>query len=206
VTRLGHDLRAGDVARREEAARQLWLRFSGRLGAVVRHRVDPRLLVRAGVDDLVQSTFAGFFAAVPGLHAPPLDRRQLWRLLVCFTMRMVANTAEHHRADRRDVRRERPMAWPADDSAAAEPADARQLSPPDEAAARDEFGRLLAVLPEELQQIFALRLEGYTNAEIGFLICRVERTVELKMRAIRELLRPYLVAAASAGPVELPSH
>jgi DNA-directed RNA polymerase specialized sigma24 family protein len=89
---------------------------------------------------------------------------------------------------------------PRDGVAGAE--DVRRMSPEDEAVAREEFARLLAILPEDLQRVLALRLEGYTNAEIGG---RVERTVELKMKAIRALLRPHLDGTPSARPGSPPT-
>jgi RNA polymerase sigma-70 factor (ECF subfamily) len=210
LTHYAHDLYSPDAARREEAARQLWLRFAERLGTVVRRRLDPRILRRAGVDDVVNSMFASFFAAAPGPDGPPRDRAELWRLLVHFTMCKVVDTAQYHRAQRRDVYRERPPAGPAghaDDprDGVADAEDVRRMGPEDEAVAREEFARLLAVLPEDLQRVFALRLEGYTNAEIGAQVGRVERTVELKMKAIRALLRPHLDGTPSTGPASPPA-
>jgi DNA-binding NarL/FixJ family response regulator len=58
---------------------------------------------------------------------------------------------------------------------------------------------MLALLPEDLQQILALRLEGYTNAEIARQLCRGERTIEGKMRAIRALLAPHLGSVADTS-------
>jgi DNA-directed RNA polymerase specialized sigma24 family protein len=112
----------------------------------------------------------------------------------------MANTADRHRARRRDIRREQPPGGVADGSARTEPADPRPISPEDEAVAREEFARLLAVLPEDLQEILALRLEGSTNAEIASRLGRVERTIELKMRAIRALLAPHLGNLANNSP------
>jgi DNA-directed RNA polymerase specialized sigma24 family protein len=102
------------------------------------------------------------------------------------------------------------MAGPADHADAlrdgvADAEDVRRMGPEDEAVAREEFARLLAVLPEDLQRVFALRLAGYTNAEIGARVGRVERTVELKMKAIRALLRPLLDGTPSAGPGSPPA-
>src|SRR5947209_941526 len=39
LTRFAHDLYAADPARRQEAARQIWLRFADRLAAEVRRRL-----------------------------------------------------------------------------------------------------------------------------------------------------------------------
>jgi RNA polymerase sigma-70 factor (ECF subfamily) len=205
LTLWAQDLYSSDPCRREEAARQLWLRFAERLGVVVRRRLNAQILRRVGVDDVLQSLFGDFFAAPPAHAGPPRSRAELWRRLICFTMRKVANTANFHRAQRRDVRRDRPMeGFASDDSVSghgwAQPEDFRALSPEDEAMAREEFGRLLAVLPEDLKQVFALRLEGYTNAEIAGQLDRVERTIELKLKTIRGLLRPYVKAAPPAQP------
>ena len=200
LTRWAHELHTLDAPRREEAARQLWLHFAERLRAVVRRRLDARILRHAGEDDVLQSLFASFFAAAPGPDGPPRSRADLWRLLVHFTLCKVANTAHRHRARRRDVRRERPLDDVAADAglAWAEPEGPRWMSPEDEAVVREEFDRLRAVLPEDLRRIFALRLEGYTNGEIAAQLGRVERTIELKLRAIRGLLRPHLEIAPSA--------
>ena len=197
LTRYAQELHSPDAARREEAARQIWLRFSGRLGALVRRRLDRRVLRRAGEDDVLQSLFASFFAAAPGPNGPPRDRAELWRLLVRFTLRKVCNTADRHRALRRDVSREIPLADLLASSSdrflgGVAPSEHRGPGPEDEAIAREEFQRLLALLPDDYRHVVALRLEGYTNAEIAAQIGRVERTVELKLRAIRGLLQPHL--------------
>jgi DNA-directed RNA polymerase specialized sigma24 family protein len=192
LTRYARELYAPEAARREEAARQLWLRFSARLAAEVRRRLDPRILRRAGLDDLLQSLFASFFAAPPGPGGPPRSRAELWRLLVHFTMCKVANVADHHRARCRDFRRERSLAeimTGVGGSQPFEPQDHRGFDPADEAVARIEFARLLDALPADLREVFVMRLDGYTNAQIAAQIGRVERTVELKMRTIRALLR-----------------
>jgi DNA-directed RNA polymerase specialized sigma24 family protein len=195
LTHIARDLYAPEAARREEAALQIWLRFSERLAAEVRRRLDARVLRRAGAEDLVQSLLASFFAAAPGPMGPPRNRGELWRRLVHFTICKVAKTAEHHRARCRDVRREVAPGGTAADGTrptAFEPQDHRVLDPADQAAARAEFDRLLGVLPEDLRQVLVMRLEGHTNAEIAARFGRVERTVELKLKAIRGLLRPHL--------------
>lgn len=197
LTVYAHEMHSPDGCRREEAARQIFGHFAGRLKAMVRRRLDPRVLRRAGPEDVVQSLFASFFAAVPGPVGPPRNREELWRLLVRFTRCKMANTAERHRAQRRDVRRERPLEGAAarpqePEPACIEPEDPHRRSPEDEAIAREEFVRLRAILPADLRLVFDLRLEGYTNAQIAAEIDRVERTVELKLRAIRSLLEPHL--------------
>jgi DNA-directed RNA polymerase specialized sigma24 family protein len=197
LTRYAREMHSPDPRLREEAARQIWERFSERLAAEVRRRLDPRVLRREGADAVVQSLFASFFGAAPGPAGMPRDRAQLWRLLVHFTVCKVANTAARHRAARRDVRREVLLGDLETDpprSAALrfELEDRRGRDPSDEAIARMEFTRLLCLLPDDLREVYVLRLQGATNAEIAAAIGRVERTVELKMKTIRALLRPHL--------------
>jgi DNA-directed RNA polymerase specialized sigma24 family protein len=193
VTRYAFDMHSPDAARREEAARRIWLRFSARLRGLVRSRLDPRILRRAGEEDVLQSLFASFFAAPAGAGGPPQSRADLWRLLVHFALCKVVKNADYHRAQRRDVRRERSLNDTPDAGfAPTEPEDLRWIGPEDEAAAREEFDRLRNLVPEDLLPVFDLRLEGYTNAEIARRIERVERTVELKLRAIRSVLTPHL--------------
>ena len=189
LTRLAHEVYSADPILRDEAARQLWLRFSARVATVVRRRLDPRILRRVGLEDVMQSLFADYFAAGPGSNGPPRDRDELWRRLVRFTLYKVANTADRHHAGRRDVRREQLVG---DHPASADPADFRHRAPDEEAAAREEFARLLDVLPDDLRRVLVLRIEGYSNAQIAAEIGRVERTVELKLQTIRSLLRPHL--------------
>src|SRR5436309_1991517 len=97
-----------------------------------------------------------------------------------------------HRA-RRDVRRERAPASPSGPLGGgadrpAEVVDFRTLSPADEVISRIELARMLRRLRKDLRQILTWKLEGYTNAEIGRKLDRTERTVEIKMRLIREIL------------------
>ncbi len=189
LTRLAQEVYSPDPIRRDEAAREMWLRFSDRIATIVRRRLDPRILRRAGLEDVMQSLFADYFAAGPGPSGPPRDRVELWRRLVRFTLYKIANTVDRHGARRRDVRREQLVG---DFVGPAEPVDFRHRAPEEEAAAREEFDRLLDVLPDDLRRVLAMRIEGYSNAEIALEIGRVERTVELKLRTIRSLLHPHL--------------
>ena len=197
MTRFGLDIHSPDPARREEAARQIWLHFAARLQALIERRLDPQIRRKSGTDDLLQSLFASFFAAPPSPGGPPRSRADLWRILVRFALCKVASSANHHRAQRRDYRRELALLREDEESTLAgtrsgSVADRITLGPAEQLEAREEFERLLNKLPPELQRVIVLRLEGYTNAEIARILGRVERTVELKLKAIRAVLRPHI--------------
>jgi DNA-directed RNA polymerase specialized sigma24 family protein len=208
VTRDAAALHSPDSLVREQAARRIWERFEPELVGLVRRRLNPKIRLRADEEDIVQSMFRSVCAVGrQGNRPPPADRDALWRCLVWMTMCKVANTVHLHQALRPDVRREEPRRGPplllAERFATwmAELEDRDALVPADAAVVREEFDRLLGLLPEELQQIFVWKLEGHTNAEIGRRIDRTERTVELKLRIIRKTLERDLGTHARFEPL-----
>jgi len=206
ITRDAADLRSPDPLVRERAARQIWVRFEPRLLELVRRRLNPRIPVRADEDDTVQSMFKSFFAiGHDGHRALPADREELWRLLVWMAMCKIANTAHRQHSFRRDVGREDPPVGLPELSGSklagwlAELKDRDSLTPQEAAVFHEEFDRLLGKLPEQLQQIFVWKLQGHSTAEIGRMITRTERTVELKMQIIRKTLEQDLKTRTDSG-------
>src|SRR4051812_33542207 len=111
VTRDAADLRSPDVLVRDQAARRIWERFEPRLLELVKRRLNPRIRVREDEHDVLQSMFESFFGMQPGHDQPALaSRGELWKFLVWMAMCKVANAVHRHQADRRDVRREQPLA------------------------------------------------------------------------------------------------
>jgi RNA polymerase sigma factor (sigma-70 family) len=208
VTIALHHLRDTDPHVRNEAAQRLWERFSPRLCALARRRLNARIRVREDEDDIVQSLFVGFFATQREGGYSLKDREEFWRLMVRMTLCKVANVVHHHQRERRDVRREQAAAGPGrtgDDCLAsfAMLAPSRSLSPEAEVISRIELERILAGLDEGQRRILAWKLEGYTNAQIGRKIQRTERTVELKLGLIRRALaRDPGVSRGLPGPTD----
>jgi RNA polymerase sigma-70 factor (ECF subfamily) len=199
-------LRAADSQERNDAARRIWERFAPRLCILARNRLNARIRVREDENDVVQSMFQSFFTAQQQGERAPQNRDELWRLLVWMTLCKVANAAHHHQRVRRDVRREQAPAGSSVDgedgaNPLAEIEDRLTLSPADEAVSRIELARMLLRLRKDLRQIIVWKLEGCTNAEIGRKLNRTERTVEMKMRLIREILvhEPWVQAALVGG-------
>jgi DNA-directed RNA polymerase specialized sigma24 family protein len=191
ITLLAEQLRSGDPAAREEAARQIWQRhFPGLLALACRH-LDGRLKVRQDEEDVLQSMYASFCLRQQRGDFALGGREDLWQLLVTMTLNKTRNAAARHRSQRRDYRREQGAAGgegpmtPDEALAALEGAGPT----PDEAVElTEQLHARLRGLPEALRQIALWKLEGYTHEEIAAperLGCTV-RTVERKLQLIRE--------------------
>ena len=176
-------LRSGE----DGAAREVFIRFAGRLVGLARRHLDARLAVKVDPEDVVQSAYKSFFVRHRdgGLEVGSWDG--LWGVLTVITLRKCADRAAYYRAEKRDVGRE--AAAVADDSAA--PVAALDREPrPDEAAALAETVEALfraAADPDE-RAILELSLQGFTAAEISQRLDRAERSV----RRLRERIRKRL--------------
>jgi RNA polymerase sigma-70 factor (ECF subfamily) len=202
MTRWADDLRSPDPRVRDEAARRIWERYAARLLVLVRRKLDERVRRRTDADDVLQSMYKSFCLGRKSDEGTLLSRDDLWRLLVHITMCKVANAANRERAARRDVRREQQA--PADREGDGpsprwmlEQMDRSEPTPEEALALGEEIEAWLKPLPEDLRRVALWKLEGYTNREIGVMIERTERTVELKMRIIRRYLETRLSTAGA---------
>ena len=199
MTLCAEDLHSPDPVVREAAIRRIWEHYASRLMALVRNNLDARIRRREGESDVLQSMYRGFCESRREAERPLRSRDDLWRMLVHITMCKVRNKAKHHQAACRDYRRELADAG----SASAWMGDRLESAGPtlEEAAILEEEMRAwLTPLTEEQRQLALWRLDGYTNKEIGVMISRTERAVELKLRVIREKLESRVEGLESAGP------
>src|SRR5262249_44136142 len=172
-------IQAGD----EAAARELLRRFEAEVRLVVRRQL-PRLL-RSRFDslDFLQSVWGSFFRRMRTAPTEFEDSRHL----VAFLARAAKNKVidEYRRAASRknDMHREEPL-WgdgprPKD---VMDPID----SPSEIAQAKEVFGRMRELVPEERRSILELKAEGLSSKEIGGRLGISERTVQ---RVLEELRR-----------------
>jgi RNA polymerase sigma-70 factor (ECF subfamily) len=185
VTGLMERLRSGE----DGAARELFVRFTGRLVGLARRHLDARLAVKVDPEDIVQSAYKSFFLRHRdgGLEVGSWDG--LWGVLTVITLRKCADRAAYFRAGKRDMTRE--AAGGADDSAPPMTDLALDREPlPDEAAVLAETVEALfrAVDDPDERAILELSLQGYTAGEISEKVGRAERSV----RRLRERLRKRL--------------
>jgi RNA polymerase sigma-70 factor (ECF subfamily) len=177
-------LRAGD----DDAATQVFRRFSRALIRLARQHLDSRVRQKCDPEDVVQSVYRSFFARCRDgqFDFPAWDG--LWGVLSLMTIRKCANRARYVRTARRDPEREvglegRPgdLAW--------QPPD-RQPTPAEATMLTDLVTRLMRDLDERERHMLSLSLQGYTVQEISPQVRRSERTVErLLGRVHKQLLR-----------------
>jgi RNA polymerase sigma factor (sigma-70 family) len=195
VTRLVSDLRSDDSSVRNRAAQLIWERYFRALLELARDNLDRRVRRRAGEEDVLQSMYKSFCLRQQRGEYKLANRKSLWKLLVMITLNKTRDVAKYHRRKRRDVVRDQIM--PGDnetDSArwALEQMEATEPSPKDAAVLNDALEQRLEALADPgLQQIALWLLEGYTNREIADKLGCVERTVERRLKLIRDTMASF---------------
>jgi RNA polymerase sigma factor (sigma-70 family) len=177
VTHWIHQVKGGD----SRAAQKLWEEYFPRLVGLVRKKIQGRPALGSEPEDVAQEAFASFFRRAEANRFPQLsDRNDLWRLLVVIT----ARKAIDHLA--REGRLKHGGGAVHLGPEVLEDVVGREPTPEFAAGVKEQLQRLLEKLgDEQLRQIAAWKLEGYTNKEIaGMLDCALA-TVERRLRLIR---------------------
>lgn len=158
VPQLIHRLRDGD----NEAAEQLFVRYTLQLNRLAEKHLSRRLAGRVEIEDVVQSVFRTFHRRCLRGEFRVDGSAQLWRLLVQVTVRKVAAKA-------RGLKGEPPPVSALADDGGALLAEAvtREPSPEEAVALVDQMEALLRGLPEMHGRVLELRLEGHAVAEIA---------------------------------------
>ena len=188
MTASFNELQAGLKAGDQEAARELFTRFATRLVALARSRLDTRLRQKVDPEDVVQSVYKSFFMRAADGQFDFKTWDSLWTILAVITLRKCGHRIEHFRAACRDVRREQASAANSDDSLASFEAIAREPQPTEAAELTETLEGVMQQLDDREQQIFMLRLQGFSTAEIAPQVQRTDRTVRLVLERIRKLL------------------
>ncbi len=170
-----------------DGATQLYLRYADRLRGLAKAKISPDLIRHLDVDDLVQSVFRRFFqAAQEGDYDSPTGA-DFWKLLMVMALNRIRTEITSHRTAKRDPRRQNPI-----ESAAApwqfRPSDGVQDAGLLEVVLRDALHRL----PEPMQQVILLRMEGHEVAQIAQDTGRSKRAVERILQDARKNLKVLL--------------
>jgi DNA-directed RNA polymerase specialized sigma24 family protein len=167
-------LRAGDHA----AAQPLWERYFRRLVGLAHLKLQGAPRRAADEEDVALSAFDSFCRnAERGCFPRLADRDDLWRLLVVITARKASHLA-------RDEGRRHQGAAESDLDQAVGP----EPTPAFAAEVAEECRRLLARLGDAgLEAVAVWKMEGYSNEEIAARLQCAPRTVERKLRLIRDV-------------------
>lgn len=164
---------------------------------VARERLGEFPRRMADEEDIAHAALASFFEGVRQGRFPRLDdRRDLWQVLIMLTQRRVADLK------RAVCRQKRGAGAVLGESALGECAAAecrdraieqvvgREPTPEFAAQAVELYGRLMERLDEPaLRQVAALKIDGWSNAEIAQRMGCTTCTVERKLNLIRKLWR-----------------
>lgn len=180
-----------------EAAEAVWCRFHQRLIGFAKQRLQGTQCRVADEDDVIVDAFDSFFRGVQAGRFPKLaDRDDLWEVLLLLTSRKSVNQRVASTRQKRgsgEVRGESVFGSVGPDDFVHSP------DPTPEFAAEfaEQLRICLAGLPDPvLRKIALMKMEGYSNSEIAESIGRKERTVQRKLRTIREF---WLIADDDNG-------
>lgn len=180
-------LKSGDGA----AAQRLWEVFFDRLVHLAHHRLQARHRRVIDAEDVALSAFGSFCKGVEEQRFPRLDdQHDLWRLLVSITVHKVLHVVRDQKRIKRGglFRDLNDLGGSSDALAAVNQIVGREPSPEFAAEVAEEYERLVKSLDDdELVQLAAWKLEGYTNAEIATKWDKSERTIERKLNLIRKI-------------------
>ncbi len=164
----------------ERAAEQLFAQYVGRLTALARARLSPKLSARTDPEDVVLSAYRSFFVAAREGKFALARSGDLWRLLVAITLHKLYRQVRRHEAASRSVHLE------------SFDIEGERLSheplPEEVVGVADELENLFARLDPFARRVLELRLQDRPLASIAEMTGRSERTVRRTLTAIREML------------------
>jgi RNA polymerase sigma-70 factor (ECF subfamily) len=169
----------------ENAATQLYLRYSDRLLRLARTRCSSDLALCLEADDIVQSVFASFFRGVSKGYYDVPPGEELWNLLLVIALNKIRAKGNFHRAAKRDTR----LTLGGD---VLEESGCEQGSESGLTFLRLVIDEALEQWPPEHVQMIVLRIEGYDVREIAGRTRRSKRTVERVLQEFRVQLAGLL--------------
>lgn len=187
VTVWLHDLKSGQSL----AAARLWERYYGQLVRLASQALRNSSRRVADEEDVAIAAFASFCRGAEAGRFPRLeDRDDLWQVLVMLVTRKAANQVKHARRQKRggdSLRGE--SVWEAlENCGGIEGVAGHEPRPEFAQEVAEECERLLDRLGNNvLRRVAVAKMEGYTNNEIASQLGVQPRTVERKLRLIREI-------------------
>jgi DNA-directed RNA polymerase specialized sigma24 family protein len=176
------------------AAQELWQRYYHRLVGLARKKLKDTPRRVADEEDVVVSAFDSFYRGAAQGRFPQLqDRDDLWQVLVMITARKAANQMKRDFRQKRGGGQVRGESFflaglSEDERAGIDQVVGAEPTPEFAEQVTEQCEELLDRLNDAtLRNVAVWKLEGYTNNEIAQRLQCKTRTVERKLRMIREL-------------------
>ncbi len=166
------------------AFHELDRRYRQRLCVLVQKELGKRFGRREDPEDAVQSALRSFYRGVRAQRFQIDHTGALWNLLAQIARRKVLKHVEHHAAKKRKPERE--------SDELGDVAESREPTPEEAAEIADVIAQLLAQLDEPETEVFRLRLQGCTRAEIVAELDCKDAFVRGRLKKIRALLSQIL--------------
>ena len=168
----------------------IWTRYFPRLVRLARKQIRGVSRSMADEEDVALSALDSFCrAAREGRYPDLADRDSLWRLLLQMTLNKAMSLARYESRQRRGGGRVRSLSHEqvaSDDQMLAEIV-GKEPTPEFAAMMADECRRLLEKLDDpQLRELAVAKMEGYSNQEIAQRLDCALRTVERRLKLIRD--------------------
>ena len=165
----------------QQAATDLFFRYSDRLLNLAKSNTSPQLAPRFDPEDVVQSVFRSFFRRVSdgAYDVPPGE--ELWRLLLVLSLNKVRALAKFHRAQKRSVE-----ATLTGDEYADLVEEFSEPDPQPRKILEMVLEKVLGELPDSQRDIVERRIQGESVVDIAASTQRSRRTVERVIKKFRD--------------------
>jgi RNA polymerase sigma-70 factor (ECF subfamily) len=169
----------------QQAATELFQRYTARLIALVRARLSDKLAQRLDPEDVVQSAYRSFFSHVRNGRFDLERGGDLWQFLVVVTLHKLHKCLRRNTAQKRDAHREQGLG---EGEAGNDLAHflSREPSPLEAVALADEVQWVMSRLGPLERSMLELRLQGYNQEEIATRARRSEITVRRFLKQVKE--------------------
>lgn len=182
------DLKVRLAEGNEQAAAELFQRYSSRLVALARSRLVPQLREKVDPEDVAQSVFKSFFARQSEGQIELINWDSLWGLLALFTVRKCARQAEHFQADRRNMAREISVTASPNQSSSGWQLASSEPTAEQAAILSETVSKLMADLTPREREMLTQCLQGYTQEEVAASVSCSTRTVSRLLDRVRDQL------------------
>jgi RNA polymerase sigma factor (sigma-70 family) len=173
----------------EQAAQEVFDRFSRRLVGLARTRLSSLVRQQVDPEDIVQSTFRSFFVRHTKGDFDVRGWKNLWSLLAVITLRKCGHRTEYFYAACRDLHRQSTP-----ESQMAFEALTREPTPYEAAVMTESLSEVFATLDARDRGMLERKLQGESVTEISEALGCTERTVQRVLQRVREWLLQRIAA------------